>query len=104
VVGAATPAEWEALMADHHHGAGQPHEHGPAGANGAVAAQSSLALIGTRLLDGLLSLAAGAADLQVLPAGHAALPPLALWLTLLPAAVFLAWRASPPPERPPRPA
>jgi hypothetical protein len=91
-------------MADHHHGAGQPHEHGPAGANGAVAAQSSLALIGTRLLDGLLSLAAGAADLQVLPAGHAALPPLALWLTLLPAAVFLAWRASPPPERPPRPA
>jgi hypothetical protein len=106
VLGAATPAERDALLADHHHGAGQPHSHEPAestGAAGAVAAQSNLTVIGARLADGLLALAASA-DLQSMPAGLGLLPPLALWLVLLPAALFLAWTASPPLPQPPRPA
>jgi hypothetical protein len=106
VAGAATPAERDALLQDHHHGSGQPHRHGPAGDEsnpaGAVASHSTLTVIGARLADGLLSLAANAGDQQLMPAELPLSPPLAIWLALLPAVLFLAWRASPPPERPPR--
>jgi hypothetical protein len=106
VVGADTPAERDALLADHHHGAGQPHQHGPAhddGVPAAVAAQSNLTVIGARLADGLLALVASA-DPQIMPEGLPLLLALTLWVTLLPAVLFLARRASPPPEQPPRPA
>jgi hypothetical protein len=106
VVGAGTPAERDALLADHHHGAGQPHQHEPADSGstpGAVGAQSNLTAIGARLADGLLSLVASA-DPQIMPEGLPLLPALPLWVTLLPVVLFLAWRASPPPEQPPRPA
>jgi hypothetical protein len=106
ILGAASPAEREALLAGHQHGAGQPHQHDQTTQGTAAAApqqaEPSVTVLGTGVIDSLLSLAAGAGDRLAQGDALPVLPPLALWLTLIPIALLFSKRAAPPLEQPPR--
>jgi hypothetical protein len=101
VVGAVSPDQRAHRLADHHHGAGQPHVHGASAAPSGPASTSP-SVVGFTALDGLLDLAARAGDLAVAADWALPQPPLALWLAVGAGAVLLFPLAAPPPIQPPR--
>ena len=104
--GVASTAEFEAAVAVHTHGGGQPHEHGPAARpltpSALAGTETTPTVIGLSLLDGWRALLATATDLVVATHWPLPQPPLAVWLTLAAAAVILHKRLLPLPEQPPR--
>ena len=98
--GSAADRAW--LLAHHSHGAHQTQtDQTPAAA--ALPDQGATIINGG---DGLSAVLAGAAGGELLAAldWPDALPPLALWALLVPAALFFLGLAAPPPVQPPRPA
>lgn len=104
VVGALTTAEREQALAAHQHGGGQPHTH-PASAAVLPMTGETPVVYATGLWESLLALGAGGVPELRVRLDWPVPPPLyAVWLVLLPAALCLVLRSSPPPIQPPRPA
>jgi hypothetical protein len=99
VVGDASPAQRQQLLAHHAHGAGQSHLH-PGSPGTPVARDPHVVSLGA--LDGVLALVARAADVVAPPAWSLPPAPLALWLVAAAAVVLLSMLTVSPPERPPR--
>lgn len=122
VLGGLSASQREQALAAHTHGAAEPHAHAavelhahvatephahagaapghPPGA--VVAVEDTPAVAGISLLSELLTLAAGTVHMLVVSDWILSQPLLALWLSLLPAALLLRRQMTPPPEQPPR--
>jgi hypothetical protein len=99
-----SPAEREALLAAHHHGAGHAHDHhNPTMPAGTLAPESDTpTLVSLRSLEGVLALVTQAVETVAAVAAPLPLLPPALWLAVGTLSFFLFRLPTRPPEAPPR--